>query len=394
MSKSPLTVVWISDFPVEWLPDLPEPLRGLPRQHPGTWQMVLLSEFEKDPGLRMHVVVLRRRVDRDITFERNGTTFHIVKASPRLRVFSLFWFDTFLIRRICRRVRPDLVHAWGSERGAALVANRLGYPCVATVQGLLSWYKSVVPLGRYERFTEMLERGSFVRAPVVTTESAFSVGYVKERYGHARVCQAEHAPNPVFHKVRRRPATAPIQFIYVGSVDYRKGADLLFRALDRLRTEIDFRLTVICGPNIDYVRGLQPTVSGELMKRVQFKHHLLPGEVARELETATMLLFPTRADVSPNAVKESLVAGLPVVGAQVGGIPDYLVHGKNGLLFPVGDLDGFTTAIREACAHPLFGQGLVDAETLAKTRIYLSPERMAENFLNAYKIALTPMTAA
>jgi hypothetical protein len=44
--------------------------------------------------------------------------------------------------------------------------------------------------------------------------------------------------------------------------------------------------------------------------------------------------------------------------------------------------------IRAACAHPLFGKGLVDAETLAQTRDYLSPERMAQNFLKAYQVAL------
>jgi hypothetical protein len=45
---SRLTVAWISDFPVEWLPDIPEPLRALPRHHPATWPLVLLSEFEKN----------------------------------------------------------------------------------------------------------------------------------------------------------------------------------------------------------------------------------------------------------------------------------------------------------------------------------------------------------
>ena len=51
MTKKVLNVAWISDFPVEWLPDLPEPLRALPRRHPATWEIVLLSQFEKDPAL-------------------------------------------------------------------------------------------------------------------------------------------------------------------------------------------------------------------------------------------------------------------------------------------------------------------------------------------------------
>ena len=101
-----------------------------------------------------------------------------------------------------------------------------------------------------------------------------------------------------------------------------------------------------------------------------------------------MLLMPTRADTSPNAVKESVVAGVPVVAASVGGIPDYVVPQKNGLLFPAGDLEAFVVAIRTACAHPLFGRGQVDPTTLVTEREYLSPELMARKFLAAYESAL------
>ena len=48
-------------------------------------------------------------------------------------------FAFLLIGRILKRVRPDVVHAWGTENGAALVAGRLGYPSVVTMQGLLTW---------------------------------------------------------------------------------------------------------------------------------------------------------------------------------------------------------------------------------------------------------------
>jgi glycosyltransferase involved in cell wall biosynthesis len=133
---------------------------------------------------------------------------------------------------------------------------------------------------------------------------------------------------------------------------------------------------------------LRGSVSAQTWERVEFKHHLLPHEVAAELETPTMLLMPTRADTSPNAVKESVVAGVPVVASSVGGIPDYVIPGKNGVLFPAGDLEAFILAIRSACAHPLFGKGLVDPATLAAEREYLSPELMAKKFLAAYEAAL------
>src|SRR5438067_8416687 len=120
--KNPLTVAWISDFPIEWLPDLPQPLRSLPRRHPATWEMVLLSEFEKDPAIRVHVILLRGRIARDISFERNGTVFHVLKLPVWLRLLSLFWADTRLIRRACKRIKPDLVHAWGIGKGDCVLA--------------------------------------------------------------------------------------------------------------------------------------------------------------------------------------------------------------------------------------------------------------------------------
>ena len=367
---------------------MPETVRALPRRHPATWQMVLLAELEKNPAIRTHVIVLRGSIARDFSFERNGTVFHVLKATGKLRLASFFWLDTLLIRRVCQRIQPDLVHAWGSEKGAALIASRLRWPYVMTIQGLFAWYKQRIKLPPYDRFIEIVERISLKRARVVTTESNFAVQFLAESFPGPKIHQAEHAPNVVFRQVVRRPQTAPIQFLSVGGLGHRKGTDMLFTALDRLRAEMDFRLKVITGPSPQYIESLRGSVSAQTWERVEFKHHLLPHEVAAELETPTMLLMPTRADTSPNAVKEAVVAGVPVVASSVGGIPDYVIPGKNGVLFPPGDLEGLVQAIRSACAHPLFGTGLVDPTTLATEREYLSPELMAKKFLAAYETAL------
>ena len=378
------TVLWVCDFPIEWLPDVPEPLRRLPKRHPATWQMVLLEEFEKEASLRVHVALLRSRIERSFSFERKGITFHVLKAPGWARLSSVFWLDTLLLRRLCRQIEPNLIHAWGIEKGAAVIAHRLGYPYVLTVQGLLAWYKERVPLGAYYGLMERLERIYLPRAPLVTTESTFAVQFLQQRYPQLPVQQAEHAPNRVFFNVPRHPATKPVHVISIGGLGFRKGTDLLFGALARLGPKLDFTLTIISDPAPGYLDEMKAKVPGSLWQRTVFKHDLLPNEVARELETPTMLLLPTRADTSPNAVKEAVVAGLPVIASNIGGIPDYVFPGKNGLLFTAGDLADFMNAIQQACAHPLFSRGEVEAETLARTRAYLAPARMAQNFLAAY----------
>jgi glycosyltransferase involved in cell wall biosynthesis len=262
-----------------------------------------------------------------------------------------------------------------------------------TVQGLFGWYKQRVPLMPYDRLMATLESSSLRRAPVVTTESNFAVDFLRTHYPGIQVYQAEHAPNRVFTNVTRKPQIAPPHFIAIGTLGFRKGTDLLLKGLNALATgeggkALDFKLTMISNPNPSYLEDMRHQLSPDFWKRIEFKHHILPHEVARELETPTMLLLPTRADTSPNAVKEAVVAGVPVLASDVGGIPDYVFPEKNGLLFPASDLEAFKRTIRTACSHPLFSEGKVEAQSWSKARDYLSPERMAINFKAAYRAAM------
>jgi glycosyltransferase involved in cell wall biosynthesis len=388
MSQRPLTVAWFSFFPVEWLPDPPEPLRNIPKLHPASWQRVLYQGLENNPAVRLHIVVLRKHFASDFTFERNGVTFHLVKVPGGWRAPTLFWLDTFLIRRVLQKVKPDVVHAWGTEQGAALVAKRLGYPRIVTVQGLLNWYGKLVPQVPYEKLAAFLERYSLERSPLVTTEARFSKQWVQQHHPRTRVEQVEHAPDPVFHRLERRPQTQPLRFLFVGALDYRKGGDLTALALDRLRKEIPLELIVLGKRHPSVAATLDHKVSSEFWKQVTFKQNLTHHEVAAELSQATMLLGPSRADVSPNAVKEAVAAGVPVVGTSVGGIPDYVLPGLNGFLCAPDRLEDLVEAIRAAARHPQFSRGEVDAPTLVRMRAYLSPELMAKRFLEVYHLAL------
>ena len=388
IQMTPLIVAWISDFPVEWIDGVPELVSSLPKQHPATWQMVLLDEFQKNPGLKLHVIALRKEIPRAMSWERNGVTFHLLKYSAGIRTPTFYWADTFLISRALRLIKPDLVHAWGNERGAGLVASRLGWPYLITIQGLFEWYQSQMALRMIDKVSVWAERISLARARHATTESKFSVGFLRNRYPQMAVHQAEHAPNPIFSAVKRRPALKPIRLLTNGTVGFRKGTDLFLRALAALEAEIEFEATVIGAPNPAFIEPLRAALPSSLWRRITFKHDLSPEQVAEELAQATILVLPTRADTSPNAVKEAVVSGTPVVASAVGGTPDYVVPGQNGILFNAGDLVGCIAALREACGHPLFSVGQVTPESLRTNREYLSPQRMGELFWQAYLAAI------
>ena len=93
MKRKTQTVAWIADYPLEWMSEVPEPLRQLPKQEPSTWMPVLLAELERVKTLHPHVVVLRKGLKRSFSFERNGVVFHVVKVLGGFRASTFFWTD-------------------------------------------------------------------------------------------------------------------------------------------------------------------------------------------------------------------------------------------------------------------------------------------------------------
>lgn len=380
-----LRVAWFTYFPIEWLDGLPDELASLPRMHPATWQRVLFDELQKEPNLELHIVVLRKQFPRSMTFQRGNATFHCIRVPGGLRAPSLFWLDTWHVSRVLKSVRPHVVHAWGMENGAGLIAARLRYPSVVTMQGLLNWILELGLGNRYLRFVARLEKHALRRLKHVTAESSFAIRYLRERYPNLDLHQVEHAPNWSFHKAPRNPQLKPLRLITVGTLGHPKGTDVLLKALDSLCVDWDFRLTLIGGAPPQVLEDYRRSVSPELWSRIDFKNYLTSAQVAEQLSEAALMVYPTRADNSPNAVKEAVAAGVPVVASAIGGIVDYVIPERNGFLFTAGDVDGCRNALLSALRHPQLGQGRVPEEALAQGRDYLSPSTMARRFLALYR---------
>jgi N-acetyl-alpha-D-glucosaminyl L-malate synthase BshA len=65
-------------------------------------------------------------------------------------------------------------------------------------------------------------------------------------------------------------------------------------------------------------------------------HELLP--------LADLMLMPSELESFGLAALEAMACEVPTIATNVGGVPELIVHGENGLLFPVGDVDAMSTA--------------------------------------------------
>lgn len=130
----------------------------------------------------------------------------------------------------------------------------------------------------------------------------------------------------------------------VGELIPRKGQGYLIEAVSGLSQRVRGGVeVVIVGDGRDRAR-----LQGQIEK------HGLAGVVrlAGVVEKAASLLkafdlfaMPSLMEALPFALLEAMAAGLPAVASSAWGIPEVLVHGETGLLFPPGDVGALREAI-------------------------------------------------
>jgi D-inositol-3-phosphate glycosyltransferase len=121
--------------------------------------------------------------------------------------------------------------------------------------------------------------------------------------------------------------------LFVGRLDAIKDLDLLLASVARMRT--DAVLHIVGGdpdgdPELDRLCAL----AGDLGvgERVRFPGAVAQRDLPNYYRAADALVVTSRYESFGLAAVEALASGLPVVAAQVGGLPSIITHGENGLL--------------------------------------------------------------
>lgn len=130
--------------------------------------------------------------------------------------------------------------------------------------------------------------------------------------------------------------------LFLGTVAWHKGPDLVVRAWRRAFPDGSPALA-LHGPVIDAEAAAGHPV-GPVLDRVG---------VDLALSRARALVMGSRwPENAPLVVLEARAAGCPVVAPAIGGLPELVEHGRDGLLYPPGDEGALSEALREVVARP------------------------------------------
>lgn len=143
------------------------------------------------------------------------------------------------------------------------------------------------------------------------------------------------------------PVSTPGFLLMVGTLEPRKGHDLLLRAL--ARTGLDGTEVVFAGPTNGRTEELRALAAGlGVERRLTILGHVEDAVLARLYRDAALLCMPSHAEGFGLPVLEALAAGAPVIASDVPAIRE--LAGDAAVLVSPGDVDGLARALERMVA--------------------------------------------
>jgi len=318
------------------------------------------------PSLARKWDAVGREVDFRVLAGGNGHDehFHLARTLPALDGPAFFAALPVRIARELRDFRPHAVLAQGAhEAAAALAGRRLARVETAVIADMHGDWRA--PTRLYGSRLRQALNPVADRVALTGLRNADGIrtitGYTTSLVRDLGLDPADEFPAYMdfdsFLQTPPQPLPAEPRALFVGVLERYKNVDGLADAWRLAAPRVpDAHLRLVGAGTL---RPVVEALVHDLPDRTSWDERLSPPEVSRALDEATALVLPSRSEGMGRVVVEAFCRARPVVGTRVGGIPDLVEDGENGLLVEPGD----TAALANALVRILSDRGL--AERLA-----------------------------
>lgn len=354
----------------------------------GTAPEALFQGFAQTPEVEVHVVsCTKARMSSPEKLAPN-IFFHSLYV-PRIGWWRTVFFGCIrTVRKRLMRIRPDIVHGQGTEGDCSISAVFSGFPNVLTIHGnmrLIAAVTNAKPFS-FPWLSARLEGFTVPRAGGVVCITHYTQEAMK---GLAkRTWVLPNAVDAAFFDVKPQPPPeGPPLILCVGHICARKNQNAFIRALDPLAEKTRFEVLFLGATSPgraydDEFIGLVKTRSwcqyGSFADRDKLRDYF---------RRSTLVALPSLEDNCPMVVLEAQAAGVPVVAANVGGVPDLVQDGETGFFCDPLDSASMRQAIERVLAKPDAARDMAQrARQKAKERFH--PRVIAEGHLRIYRDVL------
>jgi len=281
----------------------------------------------------------------------------------------------FKCLKICRKWRPDIIHAhWPFPH--AYIA--LGAAKLFRIPLVLNFHGAELLLIRKKKWVKPLLKFAIGQAQAVFANSSFTAGKIKairnvdvewSPYGTTLDEDGGHPRNaPVAHAVNGK-----FKVLFVGRHIERKGICYLIEAAKYLSAD-KFEIRIVGeGDLTEELKAQAAQLEGDKnAASIVFTSKLVAPELAREYREANVFVLPAIVDHKGDTeglgvvLIEAMELGLPIIASNVGGIPDVVVNNESGILVPEKDPVALADAIKRIESDPQYTARLLEG---ARNRI-------------------------
>lgn len=271
--------------------------------------------------------------------------------------------------------QPDVVHAvnpaWLAAYGV-LSAKHRDIALLASYHTQLSSYAEKMHLGAFKNTTTRWTRFLHNKAEVnlctspQMVDQAHLIGVERVDLWPKAVDTVNYHPDNVSKKMRKRLTDGhpdePLA-IYVGRLSNEKNLEDLLPVVHAMP---DVRFAMVgSGPASNHLKHM---FAGT---KTVFTGYMRGHELAAAYASADAFLFPSTTETLGFVGLESMASGVPVIGANAGGIPDLINDGVDGFLVPAdGDekTEQMVTRLRQLIDDPALRQQMGQAARIEAER--------------------------
>lgn len=252
--------------------------------------------------------------------------------------------------RLCRATRADVFHCDNTHTSPLIGATLAGVPVrVWSKRSMEPAYEAGRAPTFQERLAVSLRLSCFLATRTLPVSNMVARELIEKGIAPGRIQVLLSAVEPGESVPTRRDearaafdcAPGEILVAAVGRADRVKGWDVLLRAFASARGRVpSVRLLLVgsaaAAAERSFKAELDRFVEAQALARsVRFTGHL--PSIADVLGAADIFVLPSRSEGHSLALVEALRAGLPCIASSVGGAPELIRHGENGLLVARGD---------------------------------------------------------
>jgi len=365
-----MKILWVTNVMIGELCD------HLNVKHPasGGWMEALLKDFELNDTDKIVVISTDTRKELKL-FEKGNIKYYMLPCGNISKFNHRNSRNLSIIGEILKKEKPDLIHVWGTEftLGLAFLKCGVDIPSLIYIQGVLKSIARYYEAGMSKNelsyavtIRDILKRdGILTQKKKYLKKSKFekeiisiSGNIVSENNWCKIQCESIYEEvityncqlnlRDEFRNYRWDLRKSENFTIMCNASGYPiKGLHMLIKALEIVVKKYKNVILYVPGPTIVLGKGvsnyIRQTGYSKYLRRlirekglennVRFLGILPPALMAEYMSSVRAFVVPSVIENHSSTLKEAMLVGTPCISSYVGGVPEYMISGFNGILY-------------------------------------------------------------